>query len=65
MLNWNELGGLGNLTKCEKISLLGETQLQVEISNDSNVWNLVVLDRLISRKLHYTMGLSGYNVLRV
>ena len=52
VLTWGELGGLGNLTKCEKISLLGETHLHVEIPNDNSVWILFVLSRPISRKLH-------------
>ena len=38
---------------------------QVEITNDNSVWVPFVLERLINRKLHYRMGVSGYNVLRV
>ena len=56
MLNWDELGGLGNLTKREQIRVLCETHLQVGISNDISVWILFVLARLISRKLHYRRG---------
>ena len=38
---------------------------QVELSKDNSVSILIVLERLISRKLHYRMGVSGYSVLRV
>ena len=65
MLAWHELGRLGNLAKCEKISLLGATRLQVEISDNNSVWVLFALERLIIRKLNYRMGVSEYNVLRV
>ena len=65
MLTWNELDELGNLAKCAKISLSGETHLMVQISNNNSVWILLVLGKLISRELHYMMGVSEYNVLRV
>ena len=44
--------------------VLGETHFHVGICNGCSVWILIVLDRLISRELLYTGGVSEYDVLR-
>ena len=65
VLTWNELGWLDNLTKCEKIGLLGETHLQVELSDNNSFFLIlfVILDRVrIRRRLHCRRGVSEYNV---
>ena len=58
------MGGLENPTKCEEIWHYVKIS-QVEHSKDNIAWVLFVLERLINRKLHYRLGVSGYNVLRV
>ena len=64
VLTWSELNGLGNLAKCEKIGLLCDTRLRVELFNDNSVRVLfVILERVrISRQIHYRRGVTEYNV---
>ena len=63
-----DLGGLGNLTKCGGIVLLGETQTAGEVFFSHRQYlgpfKKRALRKLlrINRKAHYRRGVSEYNV---
>ena len=63
-LTWNELGGLGNLTKCGKI-MVYVGMSQVGLLKTTTFGPFFVIERLISLKLHYRRGVSAYTVLWV
>ena len=63
VLTWIELGGLGNLIKCGEIRVLGGN-FAGRTSQGQRYPDAFFCARAVNRKLHYTRGVSEYNVLR-